>query len=151
MNLPTLALSFWQPWAFFIVHGLKDVENRTWALPRKYLDLPYGVEILVHASKSPRFSLSEAQDILWELHARHGLRIPDELPEAARQCGGVVGKVRLAGCRQGSASPWASAEPGTWHWSLADAQPLPFMPCPGHQGFFHVTYSAPDAGQGVLL
>lgn len=28
--LPTKALSIRQPWAWLIVHGSKDVENRTW-------------------------------------------------------------------------------------------------------------------------
>ena len=37
-----------QPWASLIVHGIKDIENRTWKCPKKYI----GQRILIHAGKS---------------------------------------------------------------------------------------------------
>ncbi len=39
------AITIKQPWASFIVHGLKDIENRTWACPKKYI----GQRVLIHA------------------------------------------------------------------------------------------------------
>ena len=38
-----------QPWASLIVHGIKDIENRTWPCPDKYI----GQKILIHASLKP--------------------------------------------------------------------------------------------------
>ena len=31
------AITIKQPWASLIVHGIKDIENRTWPCPKKYL------------------------------------------------------------------------------------------------------------------
>ncbi|MGH9649939.1 MAG: hypothetical protein ACRD3I_05655, partial [Terriglobales bacterium] len=39
------ALTMWQPWASLIAAGLKDVENRPWAPPGKYI----GQRIALHA------------------------------------------------------------------------------------------------------
>lgn len=38
-----------QPWASLIVEGIKDIENRTWKCPKKYI----GKRVLVHASAIP--------------------------------------------------------------------------------------------------
>ena len=35
-----------QPWAYLIVHGIKDIENRTWPCPKKYIRQ----RVLIHAS-----------------------------------------------------------------------------------------------------
>lgn len=40
------AISIKQPWASLIAHGIKDIENRTWACPKKYI----GQRVLIHAS-----------------------------------------------------------------------------------------------------
>lgn len=39
-------ISIKQPWASLIVQGVKDIENRTWKCPEKYI----GQIILIHAS-----------------------------------------------------------------------------------------------------
>lgn len=39
------AITIKQPWASLIVHGIKDIENRSWACPKKYL----GERVLIHA------------------------------------------------------------------------------------------------------
>lgn len=31
------AISIKQPWASLIAHGIKDIENRTWKCPQKYI------------------------------------------------------------------------------------------------------------------
>ncbi|WP_286842761.1 MULTISPECIES: ASCH domain-containing protein [Sphingobacterium] len=43
------ALSIKQPWASLIAHGIKDIENRTWATK-------YRGTIYIHASSKPSFS-----------------------------------------------------------------------------------------------
>ena len=40
------AISIKQPWASLIAHGIKDIENRTWPCPKKYI----GQRVLIHAS-----------------------------------------------------------------------------------------------------
>lgn len=37
-----------QPWASLIVHGTKDIENRAWPCPKKYI----GQRVLIHVSTS---------------------------------------------------------------------------------------------------
>ena len=43
------AITIKQPWASLIVHGIKDIENRTWPCPKKYL----GQRVLIHSSAVP--------------------------------------------------------------------------------------------------
>lgn len=43
------AITIKQPWASLIVHGIKDIENRTWSCPKKYL----GQRVLIHSSGKP--------------------------------------------------------------------------------------------------
>ena len=38
-------LSVKQPWAYLICSGIKDIENRTWKCPQKYI----GQRVLIHA------------------------------------------------------------------------------------------------------
>jgi hypothetical protein len=66
-------ISIKQPWASLIVHGLKDVENRTW--PTRYRG-----PLLIHASQ--RADDTSATDI----ERRFGVSLPGELP-----LGGIVG------------------------------------------------------------
>ena len=130
---PIPALSIWQPWAWLIVNGFKDVENRTWRPNR----LPPW--LLIHASK--RFRPGEIVDIFEDIKAAdlaQGARVT--LNDLKAQLGGIVGIARLTGCVQGSRSPWADRTPDTWHWMLREALPLPFCPCKGQQGLWHLTY-----------
>uniref|UniRef100_A0A6M3LBP2 Putative ASCH domain-containing protein n=1 Tax=viral metagenome TaxID=1070528 RepID=A0A6M3LBP2_9ZZZZ len=50
------ALSIRQPWAWLIVHGYKDVENRTWPLPEDMR----GQRIYVHAGVKVDWDTSTA-------------------------------------------------------------------------------------------
>ena len=43
------AISVKQPWAYLICSGVKDIENRTWPCPKKYI----GKRVLIHASAVP--------------------------------------------------------------------------------------------------
>ena len=103
------AISIKQPWASLIAHGIKDIENRTWKCPHKYI----GQRILIHASKVrtkdyfiPKrlFINSKVCSILES----------KELPEGA-----IIGSVVIAECVQNHPSVWA--EMGCWNWVLKDA------------------------------
>ena len=121
MILP--AISIRQPWAFLICERGKDVENRTWACPQKY----FGQLVLLHAGQSP----------IVPGHENFGDHVPP-LCGYALPLGGVVGLARILGCVKHSTSLWA--EPGQFHWLLAEARSLPFYPCKGRLGFFQVDY-----------
>lgn len=43
------AITVKQPWASLIVEGIKDIENRTWKCPEKYI----GQRVLIHAAATP--------------------------------------------------------------------------------------------------
>lgn len=115
-----LALTLIQPWGTLIVEHGKDVENRSWPCPPRVIGQP----LLIHAGKKidpAGFRLAEELDIY----------LPDELP-----AGGIIGQVDVIGCIRNVASPWA--QPGQWHWQLANPRPLPFQPLRGQMGLFHV-------------
>jgi hypothetical protein len=113
------ALVVRQPWAWLIVHGVKDVENRTWPTP-------YRGPILIVAGTSTEDLqfIAEAQ----ESAAR--VALPAEFDR-----GGIVGCVTITGMSSPCEHPsdWAI---GPWCWDLADARPLPFVPYRGRQGLF---------------
>lgn len=142
MTLPTTAVSERQPWGWFIVHGFKDVENRSWATT-------YRGPVLVHASAT--FIKRDVQaDTLWaaDVARRTGHALPDRLTLQMLKdlTGGIIGVVTIVDCVKDHPSPWA--QPGCWHWVLAEARPLPFMRCRGRLGFFPVTYAEPAQAAG---
>lgn len=141
MILP--ALSIRQPWARAIVEGVKDVENRSWPCPEKYI----GQSVFVHASGAPVKS-KDAWSVLSHVvgaKMRRRLYSPDAMEEGhvhyrgfTLHRRGIVGIVTITGCVRNSASPWA--EEGQYHWTLADALCLEFHPCHGRLGFFQAQY-----------
>jgi hypothetical protein len=121
-----VALSIRQPWAWLILHGGKDVENRTW--PASY----YG-PLLIHAGKG--MTQAEYEFCKASVGARFPsikLPLPSQLPR-----GGIVGRVKMVECVRESDSPWW--ESGCWAFILRDPKPLPFFPCKGSLKFFNVT------------
>lgn len=121
-----IALSIRQPWAWAIVNGHKDVENRLWATDHRG-------SLLIHAGK--KFD-RRGFGLLEQL----GIAYPDE-PDV----GGIVGMVDVIGCIDDSESPWARE--GSWHWLLA--RPLEFrspIPCQGRLGLFVPTISGRQLG-----
>lgn len=130
MKLPTIALSIWQPWAWLLAHGFKDVENRSWPAPASLIGKP----VLLHAGRK----VSRAANITaWTL-AKANLSPADFDHFVTRDYprGGIIGVATLRACIKDAASPWA--EPGKYHWVLADARPIPFVPCPGQLRLFRV-------------
>lgn len=118
------ALSIRQPWAWLIVNGHKDIENRSW--PTRYRG-----PVLIHAAKG--MTRTEYHDV-GMFCFRWGVPLP-AFGELER--GGIVGQATVTGCSDNSLSPWFF---GKFGFDLADAKPLPFMPCKGQLGFFEVEY-----------
>lgn len=126
------ALSVRQPWAWLIVNGYKDIENRNWAT---------GVRgtVLIHASKG--MTSSE----YWNVHrfvrslVAEGRAPADALERMPSlydmQLGGIVGQVDITDCVDRSASPWFFGKHG---FVLANAKATEFMPYRGQLGFFEV-------------
>jgi hypothetical protein len=116
------ALSIRQPWAWLIIHGGKDVENRTWHTKHRG-------RFLVHA----RAEYCEALELV--MRAAHidvlrGFPMFEDL-----QRGGIIGSVELVDSLDTSDSPWYMGEKA---FALRNPEPLPFMPFKGRLNFFEV-------------
>ena len=123
------ALSIRQPWAWLILNGGKDVENRDW---RSAFVGPF----LIHAAKGmTRDEYEGAVDTCHYVAERTG-SLPVKLPPFKDlERGGIVGMATMVGCTKNSASPWFFGE---YAFELRDAMPLPFTPYKGALGFFDV-------------
>jgi len=117
------AISIRQPWAEMIIAHGKDVENRTWKIPAKFLNRT----VLIHAGKT--------WDVFGELRLRDFLNAGEPSPI---RLGGIVGAFILYGNSQISPSRWA--EKNCIHWLIKRAWRVKFHPCPGRQGFFEIDY-----------
>lgn len=122
------AISIRQPWAWLIVNGHKDIENRTWRTHHRG-------PLLIHASKGmSRADYAEGKRVAELASAITGKTI--QLPAAHElQRGGVVGVASVVDCTDRHPSPWFF---GDFGFVLTDAKPLPFQPCAGKLGFFEV-------------
>ncbi len=126
-------LSIRQPWAWAIIYGGKDVENRTWSTN-------YRGPLLIHAGKA-RPAERDMQGFVDLVHRGHLLRhlegplTTHQLCEDICEYGGIIGQVRLWGCKTSSKSGWGV---GPYHWLLSDPEPLDFTPCNGRLGLFNM-------------
>ncbi|MBK3470501.1 ASCH domain-containing protein [Pseudomonas carnis] len=116
------ALSIRQPWAWLIVHGGKDVENRSW-------HTKFRGRFLVHAAKG--LTGSELVRALKFCEER-GLPMPD-VCDLNR--GGIIGSVELVDSLDTSESPWYMGDKA---FALRAPIPLPFIPLKGRLNFFEV-------------
>lgn len=127
-TLEPIALSIRQPWAWLIIHGGKDIENRNW--PTRFRG-----RLLVHASKGmtreeyrqcARFIVSDSRIA----HLIQSLPPMEELPK-----GGIVGSVDVIDCVTESGSPWFV---GDYGFVLRKPRAEEFFPIKGTLGFFRV-------------
>jgi hypothetical protein len=105
-------LSVRPPWAWSIIFGGKDVENRSW-------DTAYRGPILIHAS-SYRFTGANLDEVREYIRHYSGLpdkHIPLEFPRSQ-----MLGVVELVDCITDARSPWAID--GEIHWILRNPRPL---------------------------
>ena len=115
------ALSIMQPWAYLIVQGFKDIENRTWRTG-------FRGPVLIHAGK--KFDgKDDANDWDWPHIER-----PEDF-----DMGGIVGEAEIVDCVTRSASRWFE---GPYGFLIRNARPLPFRPCRGMLGFFEPDFTS---------
>ena len=116
------ALSIRQPWAWLIVNGYKDIENRSWSTD-------FRGRIYVHAGKRVKQGdFPEQRDYI---RRESGLILPEELP-----LGAIVGEVTIADCVDTSSNPWFCGPYGFLLSSpVAYKDPIPYR---GQLGFFQV-------------
>ena len=129
----TLALSIRQPWASLILHGGKDIENRTW-----WTDVRG--RILIHAAKGmTKTDYELAMDCASRVdHSRISRLIAagfsfNDLPR-----GGIIGSVVIGDCVRWNQSRWFVGPVG---FVLCAPRPFlaeDFVPCKGQLGFFDV-------------
>lgn len=118
------ALSIRQPWAWLIVNGFKDIENREWRTP-------FRGRFLVHASKTmARVYYNEVRDSLRDVMDVEQIPAYEDLPR-----GGIVGEAVIVDCVDHSDSPWFMGPHG---FVLRKAAPLPFREWKGRLQFFDV-------------
>ena len=106
MNLKILVVR--QPWAWLIVNGFKDIENRSWKTH-------YRGPLLIQASAGlpSKVDLEE-----FRLFARkRGVDLPEKFEK-----GGIVGMVLLEDCVTTSRSKWFEGPVG---WVLSKPKELP--------------------------
>ena len=122
-------LSIRQPWAWLLVNGVKDIENREWSTS-------YRGPLLLHAGKAGDEWLFDHKEFLVRMwQARYGVieGMPTEGAGFAR--GGIVGIATLDQVVTHSPSKWFV---GTYGFVLRDARPLPFIAYPGERKVFGV-------------
>jgi hypothetical protein len=107
-----------QPWAWLVVNGLKDTENRNWKCKHR------GPLLIQSSQKRP--SAADYDEAAEYARDRGVKKLP---AREALECGGIVGIVNLIDCVGESDSVWY--EDGCFAWVLEDATPLPFVPCKG--------------------
>lgn len=115
-----LTLSIKQPWAWLVVQGLKDVENRKWGTN-------YRGQLLVHAGKS-----RPSEESIRNIERRYKVKIP----RSDLRYGGIIGEVTVTGCVNYHLSRWFDGS--GFGFVLANARPLPFRAIRGRLGFFYV-------------
>lgn len=124
-DFPELALSVRQPWAWAIIYGGKDIENRSWQAVNH--GLAQRGRIAIHASKGmTREEYEEAADFMKGL----GVTCP---PAAALLRGGIIGSVEVVDAVRKSESKWFFGPRGL---VLRNPEPCEFIPSLGMLGYF---------------
>lgn len=113
------ALSIQQPWAWLIVMGYKDIENRSWPTI-------FRGSFLIHAAK--KFDYIGYNWLMSQMR----LAIPE--PHQYKR-GGIVGMAQIIDCVTYHNSPWFF---GPYGFVLTNTRPVPFIPLRGRLGFFEV-------------
>ena len=120
-------LSVRQPWAWLIVQGSKDIENRTWATS-------YRGPLLIHAG------LQVDQPVIDALMHDHCKKFPHTHDWPRFRTGGIVGMADLVNCVTSHDSEWFD---GPYGWVLANPRPVPFYACRGKLGIWQCDYPYP--------
>lgn len=127
-DLPERALSIRQPWAWAIIHGGKDIENRSApAVGHMHIRAGEDTRIAVHAAKGmTQDEYTSCRDFM----ATIGVECP---PAADLLRGGVIGIVTIKSVVTSSESPWFFGPRGL---VLSDAEAVEPIACAGALGTF---------------
>jgi hypothetical protein len=112
-------ISIRQPWAWLIVAGHKDIENRSWGTS-------FRGEVLIHAAKRIPY-----EDECTDIEQRYGVTLPEDF-----DVGGIIGAVTIDDCVSHQSSKWFH---GPFGFVLSNPRPLEFVPYRGQLGFFDAT------------
>jgi hypothetical protein len=127
-----LCITVRQPWAWAIFNAtpIKDIENRDWALPKKY----YGCTVAIHAAKGMTYrEYDEAAEFIWNVGIAYGHRVVIPTENMLTR-GAIIGTVEIATCVSSSGSPWFM---GKFGFVLKNAKPFPDpIPARGALGFW---------------
>jgi ASCH domain len=121
-ELPKVALSIRQPWAWAIIHAGKDIENRNWRTS-------YRGPVCIHAGRGMTNREYLEFEGLYGFDRRWTIPEPEDL-----QKGGIIGVAEITDCVWRHPSPWFS---GRWGFVLADTRPVDFIPVRGELGIFN--------------
>lgn len=122
-------LSVRQPWAWLIVNGWKNIENREW--PTRVRG-----RILIHAGKTMTRGDYDACRLFVLGFSPSVFELIPRMGDLDR--GGIVGETTILDCVRSHSSEWFV---GSWGFVLDESYPLPFVPCPGRLGFFDFKWS----------
>lgn len=118
------ALTVKNPWAWLIVQGIKDIENRTWRTN-------FRGRVLIHASANlTKGFYSEILPMSYWGNLNLDKKT-DLIAEWTDTRGQILGSVEIIDCVQDHPSIWAQkgfSDNGKpiWNWVLANPQPEPF-------------------------
>lgn len=127
------ALSIRQPWAWLIVNGYKNIENRDW-------DTKYRGFLLIHAGKQVEkafFTKKEKTLCLPYAESECGASVAALMPQRLEdyERGGIVGYATVHQVVMQSDSRWFK---GKYGFVLTKAAALPFIPLRGQLSLFDV-------------
>ena len=134
-------LSCHQPWAWLMVYGPKNVENRGWSPPPRIMRESGGV-FYIHASKTEH--PDQYEKAKWFGAKAEGFNGAPVIPHPRElQYGGIIGRARITGVlspRSHAEYPWHFSE--QYGWVLAERVAVPFRPMRGFQKFWRVPAKA---------
>ena len=126
------ALSIRQPWAWLIVNGHKDIENRDWPTV-------FRGRMLIHAGLT--MSRSYYDETVAYLYDEGILASNVEIPRfEVLERGGLVGWAEVVDCVTEHNSRWI--QEGSYGFVLRNGRTTPFVPFMGRLGFFNVPKEA---------
>jgi len=130
-DLPRLALSIRQPWAWAIINCGKNIENRQWRTNRRG-------PICIHAAKG--MTNADWEDAMDFIDVAFPVPLPSKFGRRASAIhstdakrGGIIGTAEIVDCVDDHDSPWFA---GRYGFVLRNVQPVEFIPCKGALGFF---------------
>lgn len=130
-----------QPWASLIVHGIKDIENRTWRTN-------FRGRVLIHSSGSygKKFKVNLTDEQAKEAFTT----IAKECMFGCLPFGSIIGSIEIVDCVQNHPSIWA--EECVYHWVLAN--PIlfekPIVDVKGKLGLWNYEWEETNTSKAIV-